>query len=645
MATLHTSDFTNQAETVKSELDKFFRIPIKEDAERIITGMRAINNPTNHSSLGDYDKKLLAILCNDEKYMEEHSRTSANGVEEAVSLFESFNYADLERNESIINQYAEYVKKLKKINELDKAFLRRLNEVYKCYKSSTDYMTRLVRKLLKLHWGYSNEQLKGVSTRVLILRRFLEAFDYDCVEIISTPELKPIVVEKYGGDFEKIEDDIFKLISNDDEIKILAHFKASIIHKSTTIRMTAELCEKLCSVIEGEHLTDAAQKGSAKLLKDCFKEDIRDFDWGYIKTVEEDADSKKLKISPEVLNKLQKINEMFREVYRNQKYAIRKIKKLNEKDDFAPDDWEKHVDEIFENISEIDPFIRAIVCVCEFTDIILSDSQKSDLLKAAFPNVDTSDKENVQNSIGRERLRGKSEERIKAMKDLTELCEKSLRDNLNKKVDFSDITNYLQKIYKKIANRYNEAINLSKKDTIAAKVKDQFSNDTNRYKLLHIADTLANARFDENDKGRMREYLYIFAIAFKMTFGLESVPIAEEMKKADPRNRRFTDIQKNLFHDYYADNIANNFDKKEVYVSGYGINFKNFAEIAFLWCLEQEKLTESEKLKTAYNIIAFCQAKGKTEADFESQKKGRKTNRTLSKIYLNAYKKAYENQE
>ena len=63
--------------------------------------------------------------------------------------------------------------------------------------------------------------------------------------------------------------------------------------------------------------------------------------------------------------------------------------------------------------------------------------------------------------------------------------------------------------------------------------------------------------------------------------------------------------------------VGFNEKKANVSVDGYGINYKNFAEVTFLWCINQTQLSAKEKLKLAYDIIEFCKAKGKSEGNIK----------------------------
>lgn len=639
MSEFSRTDYTKLATETKQELDKFFRIPLKEDADFIIKKMEKRNTKINSSSLGDLDDELLKILAYDEKYMSENYEVSSDGKIVAKSLFKKSyedakseedkkpyekrrivsKYRDIERNAKVIAEYEEYVKNLKSLKELDKLFLEKLNTKYTEYRSSTDYMTRLVKRLMKYNFNYSEQSIDNVETRVLILRQLINAYGYDCVNEISSPELEDIVVKEFGGDVEKITDDVFKYLEGDEEetvynkdyISALVELQATIIYKSSTICMTKELCEELCALIckkatvplknkktekiSKKILTDFAINGTAKLLKDCFYEPSN-FAIQCIKKYK-NAD----------IDKIVVLNKKLETLYKEGKKEMR------------------------DSFSDIDESIRLSVFFEEFSERINVSEKISSLFSKVFPKIVLSEGSILSDCITETNMKTikcikqsnivKNSEKLVCVRDLLDECEKELDKEARKQ--------YLELLYKKIGERFNGATNPSKKAGLYKKATEIFDTEKTEYMLLKIADDLANARF--SSYGKTREYIYIFAIAFGMTstgYSEDSIVAdkitGDEKLKEDPR--KITDIQKNLFWDYYADNIVNNSlfvggnddKKRKVTVDGYGINYKNFAEVTFLWCMRQDSLKPDEKLELAYEIIEYCKKNGKSEEDFKN---------------------------
>lgn len=119
------------------------------------------------------------------------------------------------------------------------------------------------------------------------------------------------------------------------------------------------------------------------------------------------------------------------------------------------------------------------------------------------------------------------------------------------------------------------------------------------YKLIKLADDLAKGKFRTN--GATKKGLYYFAVVYDMKYYPD-----KEVENYD----KWKDIEKNLFQDYYHDNLmrylssdfVQNLPNYEVVPSGQGINYKNFAEAIFLYYLMQN-ISASEKIKKANEMI------------------------------------------
>ena len=481
---LRSSEFTKRLAEVKSMLDARFNLSFRDDAISIHKRMIACNkSDAMRAGLIGLDTDLLNILKYHKRYMNEHSCDNGNGVKYPVSLFDG-TYNDEAKNRDAINAYREYIRSMPSRKNMDSIFLKDLNEVCKEYKSSTDYMSRLVRRLLADELTNDGFYKDDDTTRVLILKRFLEVFGYDCPGIRDAA-LKKIVKRSYDGNISEINDSIFDggvQTAEPDYVFELVKLQATIIHKSEVISMTGELCKSLKDVVEQSVLSENGLDGSASCLSDCFSVP-REF----------------------------KITDI-----QNYKNAdIEKIKSLN----------------------------------------------------------------------------GMLSKRYKAEK----------KEN-PEAVD-----------YKAIENRYNGAVNATKDGSLRVIANKMFGINVGRTTLVAMADDLANARFSA--QGKSRESLYIFAIAFGMTFG-----------NTDPATKNIKDIEKNLFFDYYADNIVNTkHHNTETVVDGYGINYKNFAEVAFLWVLSKEgkKWPPREKVKAAYLIINDCKKASRKNGEGKIEKEAK----------------------
>lgn len=118
------------------------------------------------------------------------------------------------------------------------------------------------------------------------------------------------------------------------------------------------------------------------------------------------------------------------------------------------------------------------------------------------------------------------------------------------------------------------------------------------YGLIKIADDLALGKFRTG--GATKESLYLLAIVFGMTY-------CTDKNDQDP----LKDIDKNLFHDYYSNNFMRYLTdayrgKKADYEkdpSEQGINYKNFAEMIFVYFISRQNMTPPEKIEKIYAMI------------------------------------------
>ena len=119
-----------------------------------------------------------------------------------------------------------------------------------------------------------------------------------------------------------------------------------------------------------------------------------------------------------------------------------------------------------------------------------------------------------------------------------------------------------------------------------------------KYGILKLADDLAEGKFRVG--GGTKHGLYLFAMVYNMTYSLN------ETATFNP----YTDIEKNLFRDYYTNNlirfITDTYSGKsrefEADPSGQGINYKNFAEIICLYFIVGN-YSPLEKIKLSSEMI------------------------------------------
>ena len=148
--------------------------------------------------------------------------------------------------------------------------------------------------------------------------------------------------------------------------------------------------------------------------------------------------------------------------------------------------------------------------------------------------------------------------------------------------------------------------------------KDQKKPD-GKFGLLKTADDLAAGKF--RAEGATKRSLYMFAMVYGMTYYSGDADSAEILDYK-------TDIATNLFRDYYANNLMRYISEVyrgrrsefELDPSGQGINYKNFAEMIYLYYISkdyspQNKIQLSSKMIDRVRERQFKQ--GKPEASEE----------------------------
>ena len=151
----------------------------------------------------------------------------------------------------------------------------------------------------------------------------------------------------------------------------------------------------------------------------------------------------------------------------------------------------------------------------------------------------------------------------------------------------------------------------SKKDRLKKK-KASAKTASPDHALLEMCTDLAEGHIKGN--GITKKYLYYFAFLFEMTTAFSPKTGSDER-----------DVEKNLFHDYYNDNLlrvlaeegagsasANTMEKMP---TGEGINYKNFVEIVYLYFLSHPEYASlpAERLNAAEAVIEECSTLAKNQ--------------------------------
>ena len=162
-----------------------------------------------------------------------------------------------------------------------------------------------------------------------------------------------------------------------------------------------------------------------------------------------------------------------------------------------------------------------------------------------------------------------------------------------------------------------------------AKGLDNVSDRSSIPEILKISNDLAEGKYKKGSE--MKEILYLFAFAFDMSISFEN-----------DKEKTFRDVKKNLFEDFYCDNIiryVNDYQLNGVYdePTGITIQFKNFVEIVYLYWLSKDSkiYSPAEKYLSANAMIKKIVSKIKAaEKDIE------KSTKQTGKKYFEAKKLA-----
>lgn len=128
-----------------------------------------------------------------------------------------------------------------------------------------------------------------------------------------------------------------------------------------------------------------------------------------------------------------------------------------------------------------------------------------------------------------------------------------------------------------------------------------------KYGLLKVADDLATGKF--RSEGATKKSLYFFAMVFNMSFYSGSEKNGQIIDYS-------SDIEVNLFQDYYSNNLMRfitdaykgKLSEYELDPSGQGINYKNYAEVIYLYYISKTIAAE-QKIKLSTEMIERVQSK------------------------------------
>jgi hypothetical protein len=177
----------------------------------------------------------------------------------------------------------------------------------------------------------------------------------------------------------------------------------------------------------------------------------------------------------------------------------------------------------------------------------------------------------------------------------------------------------------------SKATALSNNNALCAILDDGVFSEV-KCNLLTLSEDLASGRIRSNRTSR--QGLYLFAIVYRMTYNprwIENevdfgVSFAADGFTPDQESDIKKDIEKNLFYDYYTNNLLQYLGRTEGDLpvtdipSEYGINYKNFAEMIYLYYIVNTDYEPWVKIKKASNLIDTV-----SREQTRLQKQGKKT--------------------
>jgi len=511
-----------------------------------------------------------------------------------------------------------------------------LTSLFKDSRSSEDYITRLVNRRIDV----LSPKLRSTknSTRLLIFKQALKALDFPRSSHFSD-ELKEHIFTITGTCADSSDEDIEKAICSltDDSKKSVTN----VFSKLDEIDKAVELAGKDYTAAIAEYnkfkekeYNPTKEKYTSTLS--AFKKRMKPLD-KEINKLHNNA----YKISIDI-KALADANNGYRETLKNtsnqnkSKSIAKRITENESKITVKQNKLEeltaalKELEEERALIMEgLDDNAASYVKLKELYEKLFFAEQKIRAYKKA-------DKKILASIAKTERkLKGSIDEKERRKQQRTIEKKQASRDALKSLEDIDNVEKEIKKLKKNIAQKEkscgNDFIGIKarleylknikttlseERDCLKNAPKDVQSELAKIYAPLMWANDIAHGFF--NDQQTTRTKLYWFAIIFEMTF----FDGAEDEIKDDK-----TDIQKNLFFDYYADNLLNNllvedskeFKRFEKEPTGHGINYKNYAEAIYLYYISRTNMTPSEKLAGATDMILRCSKPD--EKYIESQKK------------------------
>lgn len=464
--------------------------------------------------------------------------------------------APLSYYEELAEQFCE-----KCLNDTPKKFIQILFENFQNYGQPKDYMRRIVDNLLsdedKMQW-------KKDSIRLKILKQFIKYAGYFRYEKIIQDKtgaerkrtvsivdgesyIKSYIKGKTGKTF-VTDADVLEFIDDN----IFETYSAELKNTTDELKKQIDELEKTLNKLTANKKIIEEEMIQTETQKNKLEKEIENFNKNHDKAVKK------------INGKIQTIEKRIVKAQENEKKQIETLSALSGNKGKTP---EKQLQEQILKVKAVRDNLR----------IEIFESQK--------------ELEALRNSLIE--AKAETEQKIKESEQKIKESEQKIEELSGKLVNLNrEITDE--------QNRIKNDVN---------RLKERIKSARDKYRLLQMADDIADGSF--RGGGATKKQLYLLAMAFNMKYFPEK-PVEKPENKDDTLKSQadIYDIEKNLFVDFYNNNImrfvSDEYEEKanafELDPSGQGINYKNFAEMIYIYYIYQD-MPATEKIKKSNEMI------------------------------------------
>ena len=448
------------------------------------------------------------------------------------------------------------------LNNTPKKFIQILFENFQNYGQPKNYIKRIVDNLIsdedKMQW-------KKDSIRLKILKQFIKYAGYFRYEKIIQDKtgaerkrtvsivdgesyIKSYIREKTGKTF-VTDADVLEFIDDN----IFETYSAELKNTTDELKKQIDELEKTFNRLTADKKAKEEEIIQTETQKNELEKEIENFNKNHDKAVKK------------INGKIQTIEKRIVKAQENEKKQIETLSALSGNKGKIP---EKQLQEQILRVKAVRDNLR----------IEIFESQK--------------ELEALRNSLIE--AESETEQKIKESEQKNEELSRKL---VNLKAELEKLNGEITDEQNRIKNDVN-------------RLKERIKSARDKYRLLQMADDISDGHF--RNGGATKKHLYLFAMAFDMKyFPLNNPKESNENSDSIIKSQAdIYDIEKNLFVDFYNNNImrfvSDEYEEKanafELDPSGQGINYKNFAEMIYIYYIYQN-MPATEKIKKSNEMI------------------------------------------